>query len=161
MHREEKRFVFDTLILVGSVLLVSAAIVTDALADGRRVPLDPAYKAECGSCHVAYPAKRLPAQSWRDVMQGLPKHFGADASVDGATSATILAYLEKNAGRRSPPPDARAPRITETAWFGREHRKVPAATWTSPQVKSRANCAACHTQAEEGDYRESNIRLPR
>jgi len=42
-----------------------------------------------------------------------------------------------------------------------EHGEVPSAVWRSPAVKSAANCAACHTGAEKGDFRERGIRIPR
>ena len=45
---------------------------------------------------------------------------------------------------------------------------MPAASWTRimanlPKhfVKSAANCGACHTQADNGDFNERNIRTPR
>jgi nitrate/TMAO reductase-like tetraheme cytochrome c subunit len=33
--------------------------------------------------------------------------------------------------------------------------------WKNPKVKSRANCGACHTKAESGDYDEHNVKIPR
>ncbi len=141
-------------------LLPSAA----AFADGGRAvaPPPPKYKEECGACHVAYPAGLLPASSWQRLMAGLQKHFGADASVEAAAAKEISAWLAADAGTKKrardvPPED----RITRSAWFLREHDKVAAATWKLPAVKSPANCAACHTQADQGDYRERNIRIPR
>jgi hypothetical protein len=118
------------------------------------------WKAECASCHIAYPAKRLPASAWRRLMSGLDRHFGTDASVDAAAATAITAYLEQHAGRDRRG-DTQTLRITETSWFLREHDEVPPALWKSPAVNSAANCAACHTQAESGDFRERNIRLPR
>ena len=52
-------------------------------------------------------------------------------------------------------------RITETGWFRHEHDEVPAGIWKRPAVKSAANCAACHTRADAGDFSERNIRIPR
>jgi len=52
-------------------------------------------------------------------------------------------------------------RITQTAWFAHEHDEVPPIAWKQPAVKSAANCAACHTTAEDGDFRKRNIRIPR
>ncbi|GAB4115391.1 MAG: hypothetical protein Fur0014_17710 [Rubrivivax sp.] len=143
-------------------LLGAAAL---ARADLPPQPLLPAYKAECGACHVAYPPALLPADSWKRLMVGLDRHFGTDASLDAATARTIAAWLEANAGtyrkvRRegaAPPED----RITRAAWFRREHDEVPAATWKRADVKSPANCAACHTQADQGDFSERQIRVPR
>ncbi len=122
----------------------------------------PKWKAECGSCHIAYPARLLPAASWKAMMAGLDKHFGADASIDAASASEILAFLEKNASRRRPESTAKPQlRISETRWFRSEHDEVPARLWKDPRVKSAANCAACHTGAESGDFSERNLHMPR
>ncbi len=132
--------------------------------EGRAFPMvsNPKWKAECGSCHVAFPPDMLPAQSWRAVMSGLDKHFGTDASLDAATGDEITAFLEKYAGRRATDPVGKPLlRISETRWFKSEHRKVAARTWNNPKVKSAANCAACHTQAENGRFGERDIVIPK
>lgn len=145
------------------ILLLAALLglaATPAAADKPRLPPNPAYKAECGGCHVAYPPKLLPPASWQQLMQRLDKHFGTDASLDAKAQEEISRYLAANAGRREPPPGAE-PRITETRWFAKEHREVPAALWKGTAVKSAANCGACHTRAEDGDYSERTLRLPK
>jgi hypothetical protein len=126
------------------------------------VALTPAYQQECGACHVAFPPGLLPAASWQRVMGSLPKHYGVDASLDAGTEKSLTTWLSSNAGSgkraaEAPPQD----RITLGRWFVREHDEVPARIWKLAAVKSAANCAACHTQAEQGDYRERNIRIPR
>jgi hypothetical protein len=129
-----------------------------AVADQRfSTATNQRWKAECASCHVAYPPQLLPAEGWRRVMGGLDRHFGTDASLDAGTAAEIQAFLERNAatGRRARSA-AGTLRITETAWFTREHDEVPPAAW-----KNRADCAACHPGAEQGDFRERNVRIPR
>ena len=70
-----------------------------AAADKPRLPPNPAYKAECGSCHVPYPPKLLPAQSWRALMARLDRHFGSDASLDARTSEEISRYLATESPR--------------------------------------------------------------
>ena len=95
-------------------------------------------------------------------MNNLPRHFGSDASVDAATQKDLSAWLTANSSRRffsggRPPED----RITRSDWFVREHREVPAPTWKSTSVRSASNCAACHTTAEQGEFNERNVRLPR
>jgi hypothetical protein len=137
---------------------------TTALADSRAgLPADtpPTYLQECGSCHVAYPPGLLPAQSWQRLMGQLEQHFGSDASLDAATTRELADWLQSHAassGRRAPPPQE--DRITRSAWFQREHRKLDAAVWALPSVKSAANCGACHTQAERGSFREHELRAP-
>ena len=135
----------------------------DAIASGRAAPSasNPAWQSECGSCHVAYPPRLLPAASWRALMDDLGRHFGTDASIDPATATAIRAFLEANAGRARGAGDEATLRITQTGWFVREHRKVAARTWHSASVRSAANCAACHTGAEAGRFSEHDVRLPR
>ena len=132
------------------------------LTDGVLLP---AYQQECAACHLAYPPGLLPAASWRRLMADLPHHFGTDASVDAATLKQLSGWLEANAGTYkkvmrdpTPPPQDR---ITKAAWFVREHDEIPPATWARPAIKSAANCAACHTRAEQGEFRERDIRIPR
>lgn len=155
---------------VGWRALAAAAALTavvPARAADAAVPIDPlsTYRRECGSCHLAYPPGFLPAASWQRLMSNLPKHFGSDASLDAATLAQLQAWLAANAGtskkvRRdpTPPPDDR---ITRAGWFVREHREIPAATFALPAVRPPSNCAACHTQANQGDFDEHSIRIPR
>lgn len=92
-------------------------------------------------------------------------HFGDDASVDADTTAKIARYLAENAadsgGRRysgkllSGVAAGSAPqRITGLPKWVREHRKVPDWEWRHKDVRSKANCAACHTGAEQGYYDE-------
>jgi hypothetical protein len=146
--------------------LLTAALLAAPLAraDGGRpaVPLLPAYQQECGACHLAYPPGALPAASWRRLMDGLPQHFGTDASLDPATVQQVSAWLAANAGSwkrvaAAPPQD----RITRSEWFIRKHREIAPTTWRLPAVKSPANCAACHGGAEQGDFDEDRVRIPR
>jgi hypothetical protein len=138
------------------------AVHADDDLRGPRLSLPPKYRQECASCHVAYPAGMLPAESWQRLINNLPRHFGTDASLDAASLKELSAWLTTNAGthkrvREAPPQD----RITTSAWFTRKHDEVPAAAWKRPAVKSPANCSACHAQADRGDFNEHNVRIPR
>jgi hypothetical protein len=122
----------------------------------------PLYTQECASCHVAYPPGLLPSASWQRVTGGLSRHYGTDASLDPAAIRELTAWLSANAGsdrrlREEPPQD----RITRSAWFLRKHDEVPARAWKLPAVKSPSNCTACHAQAEQGDFNEHSVRIPR
>jgi hypothetical protein len=153
--------------LLAMCLAMSAAQADDDVDDddeGLAFPIvsNTKWKTECGSCHIAFPPRLLPAESWRTIMPGLDKHFGSDASLDAATNREITAFLEKYAGRRGYDSLSKPQlRITETHWFSSEHHKVASRVWSNPKVKSRANCAACHTQAENGRFSEHDIRIPR
>ena len=129
---------------------------------GAGVALLPKYKQECAACHVAFAPGMLPAESWRRLLGNLPQHYGTDASLDAASVNELATWLSANAGtykrvREAPPED----RITRSAWFIRKHDDVPAAAWKSSAVKSAANCAACHTHADQGDFNERTVRIPR
>ena len=147
-------------------LVAAAGVAGVALADGdrraSRVPLLPQYQQECAACHAAYPPGMLPTASWNRVMTNLKSHYGADASLDPAAVSELSTWLATNAGtykrvREEPLQD----RITLSAWFIGKHREVSASTWKRPAVKSAANCAACHIQADKGDFNEHNVRIPR
>jgi hypothetical protein len=132
-------------------------------ADGyRSAPALPKYLQECSSCHIAYPIGALPAASWQHLLQNLPRHFGTDASVDPATLKELSAWFAANTETWKRvgeiPPEHR---ITRSAWFARKHREVEPATWQRAAVKSPANCAACHPRADEGDFNEHRVRIPR
>ena len=130
------------------------APVTDAIAH-----------EECGSCHLAFAPSMLPANSWTKLMGDLKNHFGDDASVDTATAARIAHYLAENAadtgGQRygqkllrgvsleNPPL-----RITELPAWINKHRKISTAEWKRKEVGTKANCVACHADAERGYYDE-------
>jgi len=152
-----------------TLMLVPLLLPLFAHADKEaRMPAaaPPAYQAECGSCHLAFPPGLMSANDWRQVMQRLDKHYGDNASLDAKTAAEIEAFLIRYAGSEgkyggaTPAQAGEPPRLTRTPWFVRKHREVSRADWNHPKVKSPANCAACHTRAAEGSFREREIVLP-
>ena len=145
-------------------LLTSMVLVAhEAMAGGKlATPPNERWKAECASCHLAYPPQLLSAQSWQRLMSQLDRHFGSDATLEPDVAAEIGAYLERySASTRRARLAPGSLRITETAWFIHQHDEVPPAAWKHPAVKSAANCAACHSAAEQGDFRKRGIRIPR
>lgn len=127
--------------------------------------LDPVVKEECGSCHLAFAPSMLPARSWQGMMGELDTHFGDNASVDAATAEKITRYLVANSADASGQRQgskwlkgvaagATPQRITELPKWVSEHRKVSDREWRSPQVRTRANCVACHKAAEQGYYED-------
>jgi hypothetical protein len=148
----------DTVLWIAAAA-IAGALATDAAHARDRFDLaNPAYVAECGSCHVAYPPQLLSAGGWQSIMAALDKHFGDNAALDGKTTVALTQYLTANAGRGDKLGEAQ--RISQTAWFTREHRRVPAATWGAAPVKSPANCQACHAGADRGNYDEHAVRVP-
>ena len=163
MHLPRRPLSLGLLAIAFSVLVLGRA-----QAGGRHYfpPLaDPVAKEECGSCHIAFPPSMLPASSWKRMLGDLKNHFGDDATVDPAVAARIAEYLADNAadtgGRRYGDKLLRgvstssAPlRITALPKWVKEHRKVPDWEWKHKDVRTRANCAACHADAERGYYDE-------
>lgn len=149
-------------------VLFAAVMAAAVEAWGDRVApvTDPAVQQECGSCHMVFPPQFLPQRSWRRLMETLEDHFGDNASLGEEPRQAILTYLLAHAadgpqtgrqGRKFTQglsPGQTPLRITETPRWQREHRKVPSARWTSPEVKSKANCLACHPRAAQGLYED-------
>ncbi len=148
-------------IAIALITLIKYSIPAGA-AESRHAAGNDRWQAECASCHIAYPPQFLPAVSWQRLMAGLDRHFGTDASVEAVAAAEISRFLETNAarGKRARQGEGTL-RITETTWFARKHNEVPAHTWSRPEVRSAANCSACHSLAERGDFDERNVRIPR
>jgi hypothetical protein len=134
----------------------------------RAVPINKAFKNECSACHFAYPASFLPSASWVKVMNNLDQHFGENAELDEPIREEITNYLKKNASNRFMPKASRLSnandvplRITETSYFRREHDEIPKRMVTgNTKVGSFSNCLACHSQAERGSFRESEVKIP-
>jgi hypothetical protein len=126
---------------------------------------DPLVREECGSCHLAFAPSMLPARSWMAMMGDLKNHFGDDASIDAASAAQISRYLSENAAdrggqrysgklMRGVTTQSTPLRITELPKWVSEHRKISASEWQRKDVRTRANCTACHADAPRGYYDE-------
>jgi cytochrome b len=133
------------------------------------VPGSPLYTEECASCHNAFHPTLLPERSWAGVMGGLEDHFGDDASIDPDTAAVILEYLGDYSAQRSVTEASRrilsslAPgeypiSVTATGYWKRKHSGIPGDVYGRAEVRSRANCVACHPGAEPGSFEDRDIR---
>src|SRR5450830_1025939 len=150
-------------------LLTVVSLGTHARYDGedRGKPVMPAhvnakFQQECAGCHLAFPPGLLPAASWKKIMTGLDKHFGADASLTPAEVTDITDFLVKNASNRWTASTAPL-RITESVWFKTKHdaREVAPAVWKRASIKSASNCIACHAGADKGNFNENSIKIPK
>lgn len=177
---------FRVLVLVGGMVGASVLLADDdededhehrerhskASLVASSVPGAAPWKAECDSCHLAYPPGLLPERSWRKMMSELDRHFGESATVEPAVNAKITAFLVANAadraggGRpskiaRSISPKETPLRITETTYFRRKHDELDPAVFRREKVGGPANCGACHPGAEEGDFDDDRVKIPR
>lgn len=150
---------------VGSLKTADVAFVGPKLADNAQ------WRDECGSCHVAFHPNLLPSRSWARIMAEQKQHFGADLGLDAPTSAALLAFMTANSAdsrsteasfkiERSLKAQDVPLRVTETPYWIKKHSDIAAADWQSPQVKSKTNCVACHSDAEAGTFQDAAMRIP-
>lgn len=127
---------------------------------------------ECGSCHITYPPYLLPKKSWALMMDDLENHFGDDASIDKMTNISIRSFLEKNSSENSTHEAAfkilktlkenhSTIAITKTPYWEKRHKDIDEKIFLSKEVKSKANCSACHQDIEYGLLENNLIKLPK
>ena len=135
---------------------------------------DPTWRKECGDCHLAFHPSLLPTRSWLLMMQQQDKHFGDDLALDPDVASHITKFLVDNAAEhgitepsqkisRSIPADQILLRITESPYWKNKHsdEHIDPAYWKSKKIGSKANCAACHLDADTGWFEDSGMRLPK
>jgi cytochrome b len=138
---------------------------------GAVLPDNPLWRSECGSCHLAYHPNLLPSRSWKALLAGQTQHFGSDLALDASTSAALLAYATANSAdstqteasykiTRSLKPQDTPLRISETPYWVKKHRNITPAQWQSAAIKSKANCAACHLDADAGTFLDAAMHIP-
>lgn len=145
----------------------------DYRGGGRGVAYVPnaLYTKECASCHFGYPAGLLPSASWQHIMKTLNQHYGTDASIDESERAQIESYLVQNASERSN--YKRSVKITRSLQQGtlytsltqipylqKKHRKIDKNLINQKEVHSLARCAACHKDAEKGEFSKRTVYIP-
>jgi hypothetical protein len=156
------------LLLIGAVHQIVALSARPALGVPAG-PLDPTYVQECGSCHMAYPPSLAPSPRWMAILNGLPDHFGEDASLEPGLMNRIRAYLTMNAAEKwdtraahelqgSNPQDPL--RLTATPFWIRMHRRIPESIFKSRAVGAKGACEKCHSDASTGRFDPQDIHIP-
>jgi cytochrome b len=139
---------------------------------GKPLASNAAWREECGGCHLDFHPGLLPARSWRKLFAEQHQHFGDDLGLDTASTESLLAFaLENEAGRhrseaawkidRSVKQESIPLRITETPYWVKKHRDINESVWRSPKVLAKANCAACHLDAQAGTFEDAAMRMPK
>ena len=158
-------------LLILATIAVACVAITRA---GERVaplgvpdmPVNDAYRSDCGACHDPFPPSLLPRNSWQSLMAGLDDHFGEDASLPPAEATEISRYLatyaaeawDTEAGRRIAVVSPADPlRITASPHWQRKHHWLPVTAFTAENVKSKSHCSACHSDAETGRFADQAI----
>lgn len=129
------------------------------------------FKQECGACHFTYQPGLLPSGSWEKILNILPAHFGEEVSLDQETKNIISEYLRANAAENSSAKRARkiigslngqTPlRITETPYIQEKHHELDSSIFSRQSIGSPSNCIACHTTAEQGNYDDDFVTIPK
>ncbi|MCK9491382.1 MAG: cytochrome b/b6 domain-containing protein [Sulfurimonas sp.] len=126
------------------------------------------FVKECASCHTLYPPHTLPKRSWLALMSNLENHFEDDASLSEEENKNILDFLLKNSAESSTQEvsvkildslknkDIIA--ITHTDFFKTRHKDISKKVFECVDVKSKANCKACHSDIEQGLIEDDKIK---
>jgi len=117
---------------------------------------------------LCIPPNLLPESSWKVLMNNLENHFGDDASLDAKDEKIILDFLVKYSAEKSTKEasfkilkslenkDIIA--ITQTSFWKDEHKNIPKNVFLHNEVKSKANCKACHSDVEKGLIEDDKIK---
>ena len=166
---------FCSLFLLG--LLLFALYLTNpqnALLNARQTPkfaLETStytlYKKECGSCHIAYAPYLLPKKAWGSLMGGLENHFGDDASLEEADFERLSAFLKTHSSEAYESffkanlagENESEIAISKYKFYEKAHKELPQELFKSSNIKSKANCNACHEDGELGFFGKSGIKF--
>jgi hypothetical protein len=130
-------------------------VLSSSLAHGHNTSVwnlkedNATWRAECGSCHMAYPPQMLGAIDWLLIMSQLERHFGTDASLERARLDEIINFLDHNGTGRSANEGPGLPRITSSNWFIDKHQGA-IRLWRKGKVKLLSDCLDCHAGAAAG-----------
>ena len=101
-------------------------------------------------------------------MGNLENHFGDDASIPEESNQNILAFLLENSAETSTTKaswkflssigDKDIIALTKTKFWEKKHRDIPKELFEHKEIKSKANCKACHSDVEKGLIENENIK---
>lgn len=146
---------------------------SDSLYKSRFLPPveNALYISECSSCHFLYLPGLLPSGSWQRVIDDSGAHFGYDLGLDPAVAVELAAYFSANgaestgakrSGRILDSLEGATPkRITETPYIKMKHKGIKKIIYRRKAIMSFSNCIACHATAKEGNFRETNVKIPK
>lgn len=150
------------------VLIVTgmSVLVRQSVAESFPPITNEVVNKECGDCHMVYFAEMLPRRSWVKILNDLSNHFGEDASVNPKVLTDIIDHHVANASdmvnsrgarkwreglNKNEAPDS----ITLAPRFIRKHDDNEFTwMWEKRKVKSKADCVACHEDAQKGIFED-------
>lgn len=169
----QKLFAFIAFAGLLAFLIFSLYEPKNILTASIHKPIDykiqnPLFAKECASCHILYPPNLMPKKSWETMMGNLENHFGDDASIDDESNKNILDFLVKNSAELSTTKasyrflnsigDKDIIALSKTKFWEKKHRDIPKELFKHKEIKSKANCKACHSDIEKGLLENENIK---
>ena len=138
---------------------------------GPVLPDNASWRENCSECHFTFHPSLLPARSWQKIFDQQHEHFGDDLDLEEATLDELRKFHLDNAAERGLTefarkilyytPDNETPiRITGTVYWKKKHADIDPIYWKHEKVKFKGNCNACHLDAKQGTYEDSDMRLP-
>jgi len=168
-------------IMFGGIVIYSAVWFFPYLMASEEKPYLPFVDASlqqneewhdnCSSCHVAYHPSLLPLHSWQQLFDEEMHHFGEGLYLDIETMVVLRDYASKNSAEyskrevswrtlKSLGHDEHPVRISETPYWKEVHKNISKETWEQPPVYGKADCGACHMDAETGGFMNGGMHLP-
>jgi hypothetical protein len=158
-------------LLSAGIGLVPGKEAFESQFTGQPLPMSDAWQTECGSCHMAYHPTLLPSRSWQKLLQQQHQHFGEDLYLADTTLADLRNYATANSadlGMTEPSrkimdgmdPSTIPLRITETRYWRRKHNDIAPQIWLQGNVNGKGQCNACHSDAEQGWFEDSRMKIP-
>ncbi len=138
---------------------------------GPVLPDNASWRENCSECHIAFHPSLLPARSWQKIFNTQHQHFEDDLDLDDETITELLKFHLDNAAEKElteaarkilyyTPENVTPIRITKTIYWEKKHKDIDEAYWKHDKIKIKGNCDACHLDAKEGTYEDSDMRLP-
>lgn len=138
---------------------------------GQPLAMNDLWNESCGECHLAFHPSLLPIRSWEKMLAEQDHHFGDDLALDQDTVDELLKYAKANSAdleqtkpawriNSSIPAKAAPLRISEVKYWKRKHEEIGDEIWKRKEIKSKANCGACHLDAKQGSFAPSAMRVP-
>ena len=138
---------------------------------GPSLVMNDLWNEECGACHLAFHPSLLPARSWQRIFSQQDNHFEEDLMLDDSTLIELMKYVKENSAEnkqteaawkinRSVMKNEQPLQITQVAYWKEKHSDIKDLIWQQESIQSKANCGACHFDAEQGTFQDSAMRVP-
>ncbi len=138
---------------------------------GKVLPMSDTWNEACGECHLAFHPTLLPARSWELMLEQQEDHFDDDLFLEDDTIDELLIYAKANSAdleqteaawrmNSNIPANETPLRISEVSYWKRKHEEIDDEIWKRNEIKSKANCGACHLDAKQGTFEDADMRIP-